>query len=78
MGSRVSAIAIGGIPVTDAATYRVVVNNFLAAGGDNFTILTQGTNPVGGAQDIDALIAWVKSLPQPFGAPPGGRVTRLN
>ena len=27
---------------------------------------------------LDALIAWVKSLPQPCGAPAGGRVTRIN
>jgi 5'-nucleotidase len=71
-------IRTGGVLLDPTASYRVVVNNFMAAGGDNFTVLVQGGNPVGGAQDIDALITWVKSLPQPFGAPAGGRITRLN
>jgi 5'-nucleotidase len=78
VGSRVVEIRKGGALLDPAASYRVVVNNFMAAGGDNFTVLVSGTNPVGGAQDIDALIAWVKSLPQPFGPPDGGRITRLN
>jgi 5'-nucleotidase len=77
-GSRVVEIRKGGAPIDPATSYRVVVNNFMAAGGDNYTVLPSGTNPVGGAQDIDALIAWVKSLPQPFGAPAGGRITRLH
>jgi 5'-nucleotidase len=77
-GSRVVEIRKGGALLDPTASYRVVVNNFMAAGGDNFTVLVQGGNPVGGAQDIDALIAWVKSLPQPFGAPASGRITRLN
>ena len=77
VGSRVLEIRKGGALIDPATSYRVVVNNFMAAGGDNFTVLVSGTNPVGGAQDIDALIAWVKSLPQPFGAPGGGRITRL-
>ena len=78
VGSRVVEIRKGGALLDLAASYRVVVNNFMAAGGDNFTVLVSGGNPVGGAQDIDALIAWVKSLPQPFGAPDGGRITRLH
>jgi 5'-nucleotidase len=78
LGSRVVEIRKGGALLDPAASFRVVVNNFMAAGGDNLTVLVSGTNPVGGAQDIDALIAWVKSLPQPFGAPGAGRITRLN
>jgi 5'-nucleotidase len=78
VGSRIVEIRRAGAPIDPAASYRVVVNNFMAAGGDNYTVLPSGTNPVGGAQDIDALIAWVKSLPQPFGAPAGGRITRLH
>jgi 5'-nucleotidase len=78
VGSRVVEIRKGGALLDPAASYRVVVNNFMAAGGDNFTVLVGGLNPAGGAQDIDALIAWVKSLPQPFGPPDGGRISRLN
>lgn len=60
------------------ATYRVAVNSFIAAGGDNFTVLTEGTNRVIGPVDLDALVAYVPTLPQPFAAAIGGRIQRLN
>jgi 5'-nucleotidase len=34
------------------------MNNFIATGGDNFTVFNEGTNALGGAQDIDALVAY--------------------
>ncbi len=40
-------------------TYRVTVNNFMATGGDGFTVLVGGTSVLGGAQDIDALTAYL-------------------
>jgi 5'-nucleotidase len=62
----------------DATVYRVTVNSFLASGGDNFTVLIQGTNRVVGPVDLDALVDYVESLPQPFGAAIEGRILRLN
>jgi hypothetical protein len=47
IGNRVSNITINGVPVYPAASYRVTVNNFLAAGGDSFSVLTRGTSPAG-------------------------------
>ena len=38
-------------------SYRVTVNNFMASGGDGFTTFTRGTQLIGGALDIDALVA---------------------
>ena len=37
-----------------STTYRVVTNNFLAGGGDNFPTLAQGDNVYFGGLDIDA------------------------
>jgi len=56
-----ASIFINSVMVDSAASYRVTVNNFLAAGGDKFTVLTKGTSPLGGAQDIDALEAYFKA-----------------
>jgi 5'-nucleotidase len=67
-----------GVPIDLATNYTVTVNSFLAAGGDNFTVLPQGTNQVGGPIDLDALIDYVESLPQPFSAAVEGRIIRLN
>ncbi|MDC8770612.1 bifunctional metallophosphatase/5'-nucleotidase [Roseateles albus] len=52
-------IVINGVVQNPAKTYRVTVNNFTATGGDGFTVLLGGSNVQGGAQDIDALIAYL-------------------
>lgn len=71
------SIAIGGVPVDKSASYRITVNNFLASGGDNFSVLTQGTDLVGGAQDIDAMTAYFQATsPVPPG--PKNRIQRVN
>jgi 5'-nucleotidase len=76
VGSRVSNIAINGTPIDLTASYRVTVNSFLADGGDNFSVLPQGTNRVGGAVDTDALEAYFRAnSPVPPG--PQNRITQL-
>ena len=61
---------------TRPTTYRVTMNNFLASGGDGFTVFNQGTNALGGAQDIDALVAYFGSfLPGAVPNPPVNRIT---
>ncbi|SFA78357.1 5'-nucleotidase [Amycolatopsis marina] len=74
IGSKVSNMTIEGTPVDPAAEYRVSVNNFLAAGGDGFTELTNGTNLSGGPVDLDALIAYFGANPG-IAPPPPGRIT---
>lgn len=48
-----------GTPITDTAEYTVVVNNFMAAGGDNYKVLPEGKNQVAGGTDIDAFYNYV-------------------
>lgn len=62
----------------DATVYRVTVNSFLATGGDGFVILSSGTNRVVGAVDLDALVAYIEGLAQPFSAAIEGRILRQN
>jgi len=59
-GERIVAMRLGGRPVQPGARYRVVVNNFMASGGDNFTVLTGGTEASDAGLDLDALEAWLK------------------
>ena len=40
-------------------THRITVNNFLAGGGDGFTVLRGGSNAVTGALDLDAFTAYL-------------------
>ena len=73
-GQRIVSILVNGKPIDPARSYRVTVNNFLASGGDGFTALAQGTNPVDGGLDLDATEAYLKSNPP---VPQKGRVIDL-
>lgn len=78
-------IVVSNGVVQDAArTWRVTVNNYMAAGGDGFTTLSVGTHWSGGAQDVDALVAWFARYKAPhaaydprLAAPGYPRITRL-
>jgi len=73
-GSNVSNLTIAGKPVDPAASYRVTVNNFLAAGGDGFAAFTRGTNLTGGPIDLDAFTAYLTAHPN-LSPPPADRIT---
>jgi 5'-nucleotidase len=77
-GSRVVVAYRHGAPLDPAVSYSVTVNSFLADGGDNFTVLRSGTDRVGGAIDLDALIGYIGLLDQPFGYQVQNRIQRMN
>jgi len=58
-GERILDLRLNGEPIVEDAIYRVAMNNFLASGGDGFTLFRDGTDPVGGPLDIDALEAYL-------------------
>lgn len=62
-GDRVRDMRLNGEAVVFDRHYRVTVNNFMAEGGDGFSVLTDGTDRSGGGQDIDAVLAYLKSAP---------------
>jgi 5'-nucleotidase len=71
-GTRIVTVTLNGTPIVTAgvvqdptATHRVSVNNFMATGGDGYTVLLGGTNVQGGPQDIDALIAYLAAFRAP-------------
>jgi 5'-nucleotidase len=76
-GSRVLDMRLNGRPIDPAASYRVVLNNYLASGGDGLSAFTAGTNVIDtGIIDLDALVAWIakgQAPPEPnrvrFAAP---------
>jgi 5'-nucleotidase len=71
------SVKINGVPIDKAASYRVAMNNFLADGGDGFTVFREGTDPLGGAIDLDALVAYFKAAGGPIAPGPQDRITRL-
>ncbi|MCL1601270.1 MAG: bifunctional metallophosphatase/5'-nucleotidase [Actinomycetia bacterium] len=78
-GSKIDAstIMIGGVMVEPGTGYRITVNSFLASGGDNFTVLVDGTDRLGGEIDLDALVTYFgDNSPVPPG--PQDRITVVN
>jgi 5'-nucleotidase len=58
---EVSDMMLDGEPIELDETYKVTVNNFIADGGDNFTVFKE-IDPslrVGGGEDLDALIGYL-------------------
>jgi len=78
-GQRIvpGSVKLGGTPVAPEARVRVTVNSFLAGGGDNFTVLRQGSESRTGMMDVDAFEMHIKGQPA---LTPGtlDRITRLN
>ncbi|WP_338504699.1 bifunctional metallophosphatase/5'-nucleotidase [Sphingomonas kaistensis] len=71
-GQRIVAMTLNGRPIDPARSYRITVNNFLASGGDGYTVLAQGRDPRDAGLDLDALEAWLATNP---GVPAGKRIS---
>ena len=78
VGSKVAiaSIKINGTPISALAPYRVAMNNFLATGGDGFSVFTQCTNPLGGEIDLDVLVDYFEAN-SPVAPGPQNRITRI-
>ena len=74
LGSRIVAMRFKGRPASPTARYRVATNNYLANGGDGYSVLTQGANATDAGLDIDALAGW---LAKGQGVPAVGRIRNL-
>lgn len=78
-GERVMAdkMTLNGRPIEGGSGYRVTLNDYLAVGGDGFTVAKQGTSPQYGAYDADALFAFFRAH-GPIGPLPPTRILRVN
>lgn len=62
-GQRVGAITLDGAALEDSKIYRVVANNFLTEGGDNYPEFVKGANRVDtGVPILDAFIDYLRSI----------------
>lgn len=67
-GYRINAgsLMLDGVPIELDEEYRVTTNSFLAAGGDNFSVLAEGTDDFTlGETDLAALRAHLESFAGP-------------
>jgi 2',3'-cyclic-nucleotide 2'-phosphodiesterase (5'-nucleotidase family) len=76
VGNRVRRVTMAnGAPLDTAARYRVILNDFMALGGEGLGVTTGAirTEPLS-IVDLDALIAYLRKLPQPVHAPAEVRI----
>ncbi|MBR1166371.1 bifunctional metallophosphatase/5'-nucleotidase [Bradyrhizobium liaoningense] len=78
-GERISLerMTLNGTPIEAGSGYRVTLNDYLAVGGDGFTVAKQGTAPQYGGYDADALFAFFRAH-GPVGPLPPTRILRVN
>jgi len=75
---KIGRMFVDGVEVAPADSFRVTMNNFLAAGGDGFTVFNEGTDALGGAQDIDAFVAaFAAAEPTGIAVPPLNRIVAV-
>jgi 5'-nucleotidase len=74
----VTDLELNGEPIDPDATYMVTVNNFLADGGDGFTVFNQidDSERIGGGGDLEALIAYFEEF-SPIDPPETNRVNEV-
>ncbi|MBR0781846.1 bifunctional metallophosphatase/5'-nucleotidase [Bradyrhizobium iriomotense] len=78
-GERVMAekMALNGRPIEAGTGYRVTLNDYLAVGGDGFTVAKQGSGQQYGGYDADALFTFFRAH-GPIGPLPPTRILRVN
>ncbi|TXS55794.1 bifunctional metallophosphatase/5'-nucleotidase [Streptomyces sp. t39] len=74
----VDSVKLNGEAIDPARTYRVAMNEFLAGGGDGFSVLKEHTNKLVGASDLDVFNAYLaanSSAAAPIAPPATDRIT---
>jgi len=72
-----ASILLNGVTVVPATSYRVTVDEFIAAGGEGFPVLTEGTSRLDGVGDLVAFEAYLATA-SPVSPPTLNRITRIN
>jgi 5'-nucleotidase len=77
-GDRILAdtMHLNGEVIEGASIYRIVVNNFLAGGGDRFEVLREGRHLVQGGGDLEALRNYVTTAGGNLTVATVGRICR--
>ncbi|WP_030157105.1 bifunctional metallophosphatase/5'-nucleotidase [Streptomyces sp. NRRL S-244] len=73
----VDSVKLNGAAIDPAKTYRVAMNEFLAGGGDGFTVLKEHKNKLVGVPDLEAFNTYLAKSTEaaPFAPPAADRIT---
>jgi 5'-nucleotidase len=70
------SVTIDGKPLDQARDYRVVVNTFMAEGGNDLNVFKQGRDRLTVGPDIDAFEEWLRENPRAMDQIEPGRIIR--
>jgi 5'-nucleotidase len=75
-GSRIVSVTMAnGDPLADTRSYAVIMNDFLATGGEGYNAAARATSSRQlNIVDLDALIDYLRSLPNPIPIPSEVRI----
>jgi 5'-nucleotidase len=78
-GSRIVSVTMAdGSALSDARTYNVIMNDFLATGGEGYNAGGRATSLRSlDIVDLDALISYMATLPTPIAAPTEVRISPI-
>jgi 5'-nucleotidase len=79
LGERVVAdsITLNGAPIAPGRSYRIVTSDFLADGGDGFTVLRQGAARATGKDQMEAVADYLGAH-SPYAPEAANRIGRMN
>jgi 5'-nucleotidase len=79
-GSRIVSVTMSdGAPLSDARSYNVILNDFLATGGEGYNAAGRATSSRNlNVVDLDALADYLRTLPEPIGAPTEIRIAPIS
>ncbi len=73
---KLDFVTVDGLPLDMARDYRIVVNTFMAEGGNDLSVLKQGRDRVAVGIDMDAFEEWLRENPKAMDQIEPGRIVR--
>jgi 5'-nucleotidase len=62
VGSRIVEVTVRGKPIEPDKKYRAAINEFLAEGGEGFTVLAKAPRKVSAVVEVEALVDYIKGM----------------
>lgn len=76
-GDQVVGVLVNGEEIDMNATYTIATTDFLASGGDGYSVMQEGEIVAYGALDVDEFIEYLRYIPSPVNLQTGGRINRV-
>jgi 5'-nucleotidase len=76
INNRITSVSFNKSPMIPEQMYSVATVNYLASGGDGYSVINQGQPGITGPIDVDVLTDYVQNLSKPLEIYQDGRISR--